>query len=235
MAATEEGSIVTNLAPRRPKPVTPPPLPHDLTASQRARRDRIVQAGLDLLRSREYDQIQMKEVAEEAGVALGTVYRYFQSKEHLFAESFARWASWLGDNVARRPLQGSTNVERLTDVLHRSLRAFQGRPQLARVVVTLETSSDAFATEIFLRQNARTRRIYTAALGDVPAAVAETVITVAGAVLDLGLRQWVMGRQTITEVYDSITTAVEVLLNYAEPEPELDEDRAATFAEPTDR
>ena len=202
---------------RRTKLVTAPPSPDELTATQRARRDRIVQAGLDLLRVRDYDHIQMKEVAEEASVALGTVYRYFQSKEHLFAESFALWASWLGDNVDRRPLQGTTNAQRLTDVLHRSLRAFQGQPQLARVVVTLGTSTDPFATEIFLRQNARTRRIYLDALQEVPSGVAGTVVTVAGAVLDLGLRQWVMGRQTITEVYDDVAAAVDVLLGYADP------------------
>lgn len=207
---------MANLAPRRPKLVSSPPLPEALTASQRARRDRIVEAGLDLLRSRDYDHIQVKEVAEQAGVALGTVYRYFQSKEHLFAEVFAHWASWLRTNVDRRPLQGSTNAERLTDVLHRSLRAFQGRPQLARVVVTLETSTDPFATEIFQRQNARTRGIYVAALGDLPSDVANTVVSVAGAVLDLGLRQWVMGRQTITEVYDHVAAAVHVLLEYSD-------------------
>ena len=79
----------------------------------------------------------MKDVAAEADVALGTVYRYFQSKDHLFAEVLAEWASHLRTNVERRPLRGATNAERLTDVLHRSMRAFQGWPQLARVVMAL--------------------------------------------------------------------------------------------------
>ena len=32
-----------------------------------------------------YDAVQMRDVAGEAGVALGTIYRYFASKDHLLA------------------------------------------------------------------------------------------------------------------------------------------------------
>ena len=41
-----------------------------LTHAQQARRDRIVDAGLALLAARDYDRIQVKDVAEEANVAL---------------------------------------------------------------------------------------------------------------------------------------------------------------------
>ena len=71
-----------------------------------------MEAGLALLRTHEHTQIQMKDVAAEADVALGTVYRYFQSKDHLFAEVLAHWAAQLQTNVERRPLKGATNAER---------------------------------------------------------------------------------------------------------------------------
>ena len=35
----------------------------------------------------------MRDVAREAGVALATVYRYFTSKEHLYAAALLDWAS----------------------------------------------------------------------------------------------------------------------------------------------
>ena len=66
-----------------------------LTPAQQARRDRIVDAGLSLLGERAYDKIQVKDVAEAANVALGTLYHYFSSKEHLFAEVLVRWAATL--------------------------------------------------------------------------------------------------------------------------------------------
>src|SRR5271154_2774806 len=108
--------------------------PSTLTVAQRARRERIVDAGLTLLAERDFDKIQVKDVAEEANVALGTLYHYFSSKEHLFAEVLVRWAATLRTNISRNPLRGTTDAQRLTQVINRSVRAFQRQPSLARLV-----------------------------------------------------------------------------------------------------
>lgn len=206
--------------PKRSAPrVTAPPLPDTLSPTQRERRERIIEAGLTLLRSHEHNQIQMKDVAAEAGVALGTVYRYFQSKDHLFAEVLAHWAAELQTNVERRPLKGDTNATRLTDVLHRSMRAFQSWPQLARVVMALESSEDPFTREIFARNMARNMQIYVEALQGLPEPIARDVVSVAASVFDLQLRQWVVGAQSIADVYDRIARAVWVLLEFSERLP----------------
>lgn len=203
--------------PKRSAPrVSAPPLPESLSAAQRQRRERIVEAGLSLLRSHDHSQIQMKDVAAEGGVALGTVYRYFQSKDHLFAEVLAHWAAQLQTNIERRPLAGHTNADRLTDVLHRSMRAFQSWPQLARVVMALESSEDPFTREIFARNMARNTQIYVEALRGLPEPVARDVVSVAASVFDLQLRQWVTGAASIADVYDRIARAAWVLLEYSE-------------------
>ena len=68
--------------------------PDSLPRGQQERRDRIVRAAISLLEhGGEYDAIQMRDVALEAGVALGTVYRYFTSKEHLYAAALLEWAA----------------------------------------------------------------------------------------------------------------------------------------------
>jgi TetR/AcrR family transcriptional regulator, cholesterol catabolism regulator len=206
--------------PKRSAPkVSAPPLPDTLNATQRERRERIIEAGLALLRNHDHTQIQMKDVAGEAGVALGTVYRYFQSKDHLFAEVLAHWAAQLQTNVDRRPLKGTTNAERLTDVLHRSMRAFQSWPQLARVVLALESSPDPFTREIFARNMARNTAVYVEALQGLPEDVARDVVAVAASVFDLQLRQWVMGSQSIADVYDRIGRAVWIVLEFSERLP----------------
>jgi TetR/AcrR family transcriptional regulator, cholesterol catabolism regulator len=61
------------------------PDPTALPEDQRARRQRIVDAARQLMITVDYGKIQVKDVAEEAGVSLGTLYRYFNSKDHLFA------------------------------------------------------------------------------------------------------------------------------------------------------
>jgi TetR/AcrR family transcriptional regulator, cholesterol catabolism regulator len=202
--------------PRPARLVDSPPLPQDLAPAQAARRARIVAAGLRLLQSSTYDQVQMRDVAEQAGVAIGTVYHYFQSKEHLFAEVLAEWASSLRDHMDRTPARGETNAERLQEVLHRSVRAFQSRPQLVRVLMTLEASSDPYAAEIFARMNASIQRVYGEALVGLPDDVSRVVVKVAGATLDLLLRQWVVGRMSIAEVYDQLAKATWLMLEFRE-------------------
>lgn len=55
--------------------------PH--SASQQRRHDRILEAAAALGSRFGYDQVQMVDIAREAGVAIATVYRYFPSKGHL--------------------------------------------------------------------------------------------------------------------------------------------------------
>jgi AcrR family transcriptional regulator len=184
-----------------------------LTHTQQARRDRIVDAGLALLAERDFDKIQVKDVAEAANVALGTLYHYFSSKDHLFAEVLVRWAATLRTNISRNPLRGATDAQRLTQVINRSVRAFQRQPSLARLVATLETSADPFATEILARLAHTTNDIYVEAIHDVDRATAQRVVTVVDAVLASRLRSWVAGRISITTVTDDLADAINLLLD----------------------
>jgi AcrR family transcriptional regulator len=184
-----------------------------LTLAQQARRDRIVDAGLTLLGERDFDKIQVKDVAEEANVALGTLYHYFSSKEHLFAEVLVRWAGTLRTNISRNPLRGPTDAQRLTQVINRSVRAFQRQPSLARLVATLETSSDPFAAEILARLAQTTNDIYVEAIQDIDRETAQRVVTVVDAVLASRLRSWVAGRISITTVSDDCADAISLLLD----------------------
>jgi len=61
----------------------PPAAP--VSEIQVARRDRILEAAVDLGASHDFERVQMNDVARCAGVAIGTLYRYFPSKIHLFA------------------------------------------------------------------------------------------------------------------------------------------------------
>ena len=186
-----------------------------LTPAQQARRDRIVDAGLSLLGERAYDKIQVKDVAEAANVALGTLYHYFSSKEHLFAEVLVRWAATLRTNISRNPLRGVTDAQRLTQVINRSVRAFQRQPSLARLVATLETSADPYATEILARLAQTTNDIYVEAIQDVDRDTAQRIVTVVDAVLAARLRSWVAGRITIATVTDDLADAIALLLDPA--------------------
>ena len=91
-AAARVGAAERDVARHRRRSATPP-------ASQLARRERILDAAVELASEGGYDAVQMREVAERADVALGTLYRYFPSKVHLLVSAMGRTFSELQDSV----------------------------------------------------------------------------------------------------------------------------------------
>jgi len=52
------------------------------------KKDRILQAAIKVFSRKGFHQVKVEEVAEEAGVGKGTVYDYFDNKDHLLQEAF---------------------------------------------------------------------------------------------------------------------------------------------------
>ena len=63
------------------------------SAAQRDRRKRILDATYQLASEGGFDAVQMRAVADQADVALGTLYRYFPSKIHLLVSALGRSSS----------------------------------------------------------------------------------------------------------------------------------------------
>ena len=84
------------------------PVPRTLTRAQQARRQRVVDAAMSLALEGGYDAVQMRDVAARADVAMGTVYRYFTSKDHLLAAALVHWVEQLDTRLAQVPAQGDT-------------------------------------------------------------------------------------------------------------------------------
>src|SRR5437763_7754872 len=88
-----------------------------LARSQAARRRRVLDAALQLASDGGFDAVQMRDVASAADVALGTVYRYFASKERLLLEAMAEQQSDLRRYLEVHPPQEPTAAERVIAVL----------------------------------------------------------------------------------------------------------------------
>ena len=113
-----------------------------LTANQAARRRRVIDAAMELATDGGYDAVQMRDVVSEAGVALGTIYRYFASKDHLLAACQVEWAREIERQLQQRPARGDTCADRVVEVLRRATRSTERRPQLTAALVTAISSSD---------------------------------------------------------------------------------------------
>src|SRR5438132_2429785 len=101
-------------------------------------RERLLRAARELIEEGGYGAASVVAIAERAGVAAGTLYRHFSSKEELFVEVFRsvcdREVRAMQSAAQRMPPEAS-HVDRLETVLstfaERALR--QPRLALARV------------------------------------------------------------------------------------------------------
>jgi TetR/AcrR family transcriptional regulator, cholesterol catabolism regulator len=105
-----------------------------VTPAQQERYDLVVAAAEVLLAGGE-EAVQMKDLAQRAGVSLATLYRYFPSKEYvLLAVSVARYREAARKVFAEVPW-GDSVRERVTNHLMREFRA-QQRTQRLTVALT---------------------------------------------------------------------------------------------------
>ncbi|MEU6717558.1 TetR family transcriptional regulator [Nonomuraea sp. NPDC046802] len=105
------------------------------TRSQHQRRKRIVQAAAALASRGGVEAMQMRTVAERAGVALGTLYRYFPSKMDLVVAVVGEEIDLLESSIERRPPGATTPASRAVDVLMRATRGLMREPELADALI----------------------------------------------------------------------------------------------------
>jgi AcrR family transcriptional regulator len=113
-----------------------------LTTSQSARRQRVLAAAMGLAAAGGYDAVQMRDVAASADVALGTLYRYFSSKDHLLAETLVAWTRDLQRRVTEQPARGDGEAERVTDIITRATRNMERQPKLTAALIAAMSSAD---------------------------------------------------------------------------------------------
>src|ERR1700743_2597294 len=105
-------------------------LTRPLTRAQQARRQRVIDAAMPLGLEGGYEAVQMRDVAAKADVAMGTVYRYFTSKDHLLPATHVHWRELLDTRIGQHPPRGDHPADRVLDVLDRALRAMGRQPKL---------------------------------------------------------------------------------------------------------
>jgi AcrR family transcriptional regulator len=78
-----------------------------------------------------YDAVRLRDVAEQAEVALGTVYRRYSCKEDILASVLNRQVSMLKQTVEDNPGTGATPEDRLGDFFEQITSVLAAAPKLA--------------------------------------------------------------------------------------------------------
>ena len=187
-------------------------VPRALTRAQQARRQRVVDAAMDLGLDGGYEAVQMRDVAARAHVAMGTVYRYFVSKDHLLAAVLVHWVEQLDERLAQRPPRGSSSGARVVDVLDRAMRAMGRQPKLVAAVFVALASPDPAAVECQQQIAALMDGIISRAIGEPEPSDFADRSRMIGHVWYSSLVGWVNGWSDINRVHDELVVAVRLLL-----------------------
>ncbi len=161
----------------------------------------------------------MRAVADQADVALGTLYRYFPSKVHLLVSALAREFERTDASLRGAELPDGTSAERVIYVMKHTTRGLQGDPRLTEALTRAFMFADAsVATEIhtvgMLLTSMLTRAMHPDS-ADSTSEPSEEDVAIARVIGDVWLSalvSWVTGRSTAAETGEHLETAVRLLL-----------------------
>lgn len=200
-----------------------------LAANQLRRMRRIVDAAVELAESGGFEAVRLRDVAERSEVALGTLYKYFRSKEDILLFALNEEMDVLERAMAARPSTDGSSLERAVEFFRRATRAIARRPQLARAMIRAMAAGDADTVMKLAFLQLRIARLVVATLrGEAPdlakpldspagtaheQAVAQTLMNVWFSSL-VGWAAGLHGERVVTE---HIRTGAELMLAPAGP------------------
>jgi TetR/AcrR family transcriptional regulator, cholesterol catabolism regulator len=183
------------------------------SAAQRERRKRILDATLALASKGGYEAVQMRTVADNADVALGTLYRYFPSKIHLLVGALTEEMEKIQDKLDRKPIPGETPADRMLYVLSRVTRNLQRDPMLTEAMTRAFMFADPSAAAEVNTVARQMVRMFTRAMHDgEPSADDIAIARVIGDVWLANLIAWVTRRASADDVSSHLELATRLLL-----------------------
>jgi len=182
------------------------------TANQRARRSAALNAAMELAAEGGYDAVRMRDVATRAGIALGTLYRYFGSKDDLLSSAMAAWSGDLRGRLNQRPPSGDSPVDRVVSVMRRASRALEHEPRLSEALVKSLFSHEPGVAEANGEVSMNIHAMLAPILDDLDPAIRDGLIDLIAQVWHSSLIGWANGRFPIREIGVRMERAVRLIL-----------------------
>lgn len=106
------------------------------------RKLKVIDSALFLAAKGGYESVQMRDVAVAADVALGTIYRYFNSKDELLLAGLARWAQQTRSRLADVDTADFGAAERVAKAVQEAAKDGDRAPLLMKALITAMASTD---------------------------------------------------------------------------------------------
>src|SRR4051812_28028524 len=120
---------------------------HRAGRSEPDKRERILEAAVKIFAEKGFYNAKVSEIARVAGVADGTIYLYFKSKDDLLISLFEDRMEEVNRNLAAALAGEGDPVERLRRALAAHFALVQEHPQLAEVLTVELRQSSKFLKE----------------------------------------------------------------------------------------
>jgi AcrR family transcriptional regulator len=139
------------------------------------RKNRIVETAIELAEQGGFEAVRLRDVAAQAGVALGTLYRRFRSKEDLLVAALEQETADLEKRIVQRPPRGGSALDRVVAFFSIATRGLCKRPNLSRALLRAAASGDPDLAGQVARYHDRMERLMLLALRGEPDAAAEEI------------------------------------------------------------
>jgi len=104
--------------------------------------ERILEAASRLFAGRNFHEVRMEDVASEASVSKGTLYRYFHDKDELYLALLKRASGQLTHLMMERVARQTAARQKLISMLEAVVEFFDEQPHLFQLIVRAEPQQD---------------------------------------------------------------------------------------------
>ncbi len=175
-------------------------------------RDAILDATLTAAASGGYQAVQMRAVAEQVGIAVGTLYRYFPSKNHMLVVALLWMFEGLRDRFQDFVIPGETPSDRILFVLRKNTEVLETDHLRYEALVRAYMFADASATPELNALGGVVTEMFAKAIGVEEVSQQQLdAVKVIDDVWMSSLVSWVAGRMTTDEVMAHLELAVRLV------------------------
>lgn len=108
---------------------------------------RILSVAMEMAEQDGYDAVRLRDLAQKADVALGTVYKRFASKEDILAAALQLQVARMKELLADNPIEGESPEERLKNFFAVATTALAAQPKLAAAMLRTVACGDPVLVE----------------------------------------------------------------------------------------
>ena len=188
------------------------------------RKDKILDAAVSLAEAGGFENVRQRDVAAAAGVALGTLYKRFRSKEDILVAALERETELLERRMEQNPAKGDSALERADAFFRIVTRALVRKPKYARAVLRAMASGEPEVagkvtayhgrmTGLIIAALRGTGRLgYSEATTSPPSKKESTLALLLQQFWFAALVGWSAGLLSPTEVTEQVHTAAQLLI-----------------------